>query len=166
MMKAQTTETKIKTNKGVGASIGRGVLTTSSADPFYMNRKKKNAYQKAWAKTNKNKINSYKIKFLKQHPDGSDTIWKRYANKYRFGGNKYLVFERDHYTCQDCGKTHDETRLDVHHKDRTGRNFIEQGKPSNNGIHNLITLCHKCHGRLHRLEYLANLKTCKKGRSK
>jgi hypothetical protein len=34
MMKAQTTETKIKTNKGVGASIGRGVLTTSSADPF------------------------------------------------------------------------------------------------------------------------------------
>lgn len=49
---------------------------------------------------------------------------------------KRAVIVRDNYTCQDCGGRE---MLEVHHRDGTGRNDPE----------NLITLCQKCHRKVH-----------------
>jgi 5-methylcytosine-specific restriction protein A len=67
-------------------------------------------------------------------------------NELRFGGNRQNALERDKYTCQKCGKTHHEAVLDVHHKDKTGRNKKEH----NHSLENLITLCHSCHTKEHK----------------
>ena len=49
---------------------------------------------------------------------------------------KRAVIIRDNYTCQDCGSRE---MIEVHHKDGTSRNDLE----------NLITLCQKCHRKVH-----------------
>ena len=54
------------------------------------------------------------------------------------------ILERDNFTCQECGS---QKRLDVHHKD--GNNYRKVGDNANNKFDNLVTLCHKCHMRLH-----------------
>ncbi len=51
--------------------------------------------------------------------------------------------ERDGYSCQYCGST---KNLQVHHIDNAGSTITEI--PDNN-LDNLITLCTKCHMRLH-----------------
>lgn len=51
-----------------------------------------------------------------------------------------IVYERDKYTCQKCGKTGCE--LTVHHKRPKARG----GK---NTEDNLVTWCKKCHQRFH-----------------
>lgn len=50
------------------------------------------------------------------------------------------VLNRDNYTCKLCGKTKDETILNVHHIERYADNE-ELRTDVNNGI----TLCYKCH---------------------
>ncbi len=66
--------------------------------------------------------------------------------EHRFGGNRQKALERDRYTCQVCGKTHHEIMLDVHHKDKSGRNKLVH----NHDIDNLITICHSCHTKQHK----------------
>ncbi len=51
---------------------------------------------------------------------------------------------RDNYTCQICGAT---TNVNAHHKD--GRSYVKSGIDANNDLSNLISLCDKCHQRLH-----------------
>lgn len=53
---------------------------------------------------------------------------------------RQIVLERDNFTCQDCGKTHHEVKLDVHHK-------IPFRVSQDNSLNNLITLCRSCHMR-------------------
>ena len=65
-----------------------------------------------------------------------------YKDKIRYGGNKYIVLERDNYTCQLCENT---TQLVIHHKDFSG-----QSELPNNDVDNLITLCRRCHINLHK----------------
>ena len=55
------------------------------------------------------------------------------------------VFERDNYTCQICGKRGG--RLNAHHIERY-RNCIDRRTDVSNGI----TLCDKCHKKIHHLE--------------
>ena len=81
----------------------------------------------------------------KNHQDNK-AYYRNLKAEARFGGNRQTCFERDKYTCQTCGKTHHETMLDVHHKDKMGRNKPVQ----NNDIDNLITLCHSCHTKSHK----------------
>lgn len=55
------------------------------------------------------------------------------------------IFERDNYTCQDCGRKGEwfffrNYDLDVHHMDGNGEN---------NNYENLITLCDECHFNAH-----------------
>ena len=50
------------------------------------------------------------------------------------------IRERDGETCSICGENHD---LDVHH-------VIPSYKGGSDDVHNLITLCHKCHRNKHR----------------
>ncbi len=57
--------------------------------------------------------------------------------------NKNLRLEVDEFTCQSCRTTEN---LDVHHIDRKGPHKTQS---PNNDLSNLITLCHRCHLRLH-----------------
>ena len=65
------------------------------------------------------------------------------TSKPRSRYNKKCRLEQDGNTCQSCGIGEG---LDVHHIDWQGPHLPG---PTNNGIDNLITLCHKCHLRLH-----------------
>lgn len=47
------------------------------------------------------------------------------------------VFERDHYQCQSCGKTHQETELNIDH-------IVSLAAGGQNDISNLQTLCSTC----------------------
>ena len=52
-----------------------------------------------------------------------------------FGGLRERVLERDHFRCRGCGKR---SALVVHHRDRCNRADL------------LVTLCIRCHIRIHR----------------
>lgn len=60
--------------------------------------------------------------------------------------NKILCLKRDNYSCIACGS---KENLDVHHRDGNSYRKVKNG--ANNNLDNLITLCHKCHLRLHLL---------------
>lgn len=51
---------------------------------------------------------------------------------------RQLILERDLFRCQNCGKTHHEVLLDIHHK-------IPFRISKDNCVENLITLCRSCH---------------------
>lgn len=60
---------------------------------------------------------------------------------------KKIVFERDNYICQICGKSKEEldgTHLCCHHIDPIKNNPIESAD-----IDNCITVCRKCHNLIH-----------------
>ena len=54
------------------------------------------------------------------------------------------ILERDKHKCRFCGS---EKNLDIHHID--GDSYDKKGLRANNDPDNLITLCHKCHAKLH-----------------
>jgi hypothetical protein len=55
-------------------------------------------------------------------------------SRERFGGLREQVLARDHGQCQCCG----EPGLPVHHR-----------RPGVHRLHRLVTLCLKCHARIH-----------------
>jgi hypothetical protein len=72
-----------------------------------------------------------------------------YYEKTIFPQLRKMVFERDEYTCQICGKTLEEAKLNntwltCHHIYPQKLNPIESAD-----IDNCITLCRECHNRLH-----------------
>jgi hypothetical protein len=77
---------------------------------------------------------------------------KEMWDKQMFGGNKQKALKRDNFKCQECGMTQEEHiklfifQLIVHHIDGAGR----RSEKPNNKIDNLITLCVRCHARVHR----------------
>lgn len=71
-------------------------------------------------------------------------------NKARFGGNKYLVFERDNYKCQICGSS---DKLLVHHRDTNNHTK----ETLNHKIDNLQALCRSCHTAIHHRKHFGCL---------
>ena len=69
----------------------------------------------------------------------------------RFGGNREKALERDLYTCQKCGVTHHQKKLEVHHIDKQGRNKKEQ----NHALNNLLVVCTSCHMRIHKKDIMS-----------
>ena len=70
---------------------------------------------------------------------------KTNKNKSRKSDYAYIkwrnnVLNRDNYTCQLCGKTKDETILNVHHIERYADN-----EELRTDVSNGITLCYECH---------------------
>lgn len=60
---------------------------------------------------------------------------------YKWLQLRQLILERDNFKCQDCGKTHHEIKLDIHH-------IIPYRINQNNSPNNLTTLCRSCHQKM------------------
>lgn len=65
----------------------------------------------------------------------------QYKDMIRFDGNKANVLRRDNCRCQFCNA---DKNLIIHHLDGSGNSDTP-----NNEMDNLVTLCRKCHARLH-----------------
>lgn len=76
-------------------------------------------------------------------------IWR---DNLRFDGQSEEVFERDNWECQECGMSQEQSiilfnrKLYIHHIDGNG----STSDNINNDIDNLITLCSRCHGKIHK----------------
>ena len=68
---------------------------------------------------------------------------------YEFSSRKEAIRNRDNYTCQCCGKKN--IRLEVHH-------IIYRSNDGTNDENNLITLCEKCHNKVHNEKLIINKK--------
>lgn len=68
-------------------------------------------------------------------------VCEDYANKKRYGGNYYLVCQRDKFKCAICESTEN---LCVHHIDG-----YDEAKPENNAINKMLLLCRTCHSNVH-----------------
>lgn len=104
-------------------------------------------YNAEYRKTHAKKMAQYKLKWYMVNIKGTDR-GKIARERRNYDGWRDKVIERDGYTCTRCGGR---TALVVHHLDGSGRG----SKEHNNSIHNLVTLCRKCHINEHRKEILA-----------
>jgi 5-methylcytosine-specific restriction endonuclease McrA len=64
----------------------------------------------------------------------------RTKTKAEFKANRKLALERDHYRCQECG---------IFAFDAEMHHLVPFNKSHDNSVSNLITLCHKCHLKVH-----------------
>lgn len=55
------------------------------------------------------------------------------------------VFERDNYTCQECGSMY---------LDKAPHHILPKGRGGGDTAENLITLCVRCHARRHGNNYI------------
>lgn len=73
---------------------------------------------------------------------GGKHLSKIKREEHYFSGKREEILQRDGYKCTECSA---KSSLVVHHVDYKGR-----GRPSpNNSNDNLITLCRKCHAKIH-----------------
>lgn len=81
---------------------------------------------------------------------GISQINDRIRASFKFREWRIAVFQRDHYTCQKCGSKHQKGSrpiLNVHHI----KPFAQYPELRFN-IENGLTLCKKCHDKIHGLE--------------
>lgn len=83
-----------------------------------------------------NKLYNYKYAY--------NDIKKNSRSNYEYFKWRKDVLERDNYICRLCGKTNDETILNVHHIERYADN-----KELRTDINNGITLCYDCHKKIY-----------------
>lgn len=108
----------------------------------------KREYKRKWRLKHKNRLNAEAKKKRIDDPELTRRTW----DNHMFGGHSQEVFERDNFECQECGMTQEQhfilfnRRLDIHHKDFKGRRHPEP----NNDVDNLVTVCLRCHARIHR----------------
>lgn len=77
----------------------------------------------------------------KKYPKGFKVASSREVNSLV----RQMVFERDNWTCQICGRTIKEAQLHCHHMDPVSQNPMFQ-----NDIDSCITLCKDCHKMVHK----------------
>jgi 5-methylcytosine-specific restriction endonuclease McrA len=110
---------------------------------------------KEYRKNNPEKIKAYNKLRWERDKDKIKAYSDKFRDNLRFDGQSEEVFERDNWQCQECGTSQEQSiilfnrKLYIHHKDGMGSGSNE----INNDIDNLITLCPRCHGRIHREIY-------------
>jgi 5-methylcytosine-specific restriction endonuclease McrA len=113
------------------------------------------AYAKEWRKNNQDKVKAYNKMRYERDIDKIKAYQDKFRDELRFDGQSEEVFERDNWECQECGMSQEQSiilfnrKLYIHHKDGMGSGSSN----INNDINNLITLCPRCHGRIHRKIY-------------
>jgi 5-methylcytosine-specific restriction endonuclease McrA len=83
-------------------------------------------------------LQTIKRREYEKHVDAYKERAKVCREQKRFSGRREAALERDGYKCTMCGSTE---RLEVHHKDSSGKT-----ERPNNKLSNLQTLCSSCHG--------------------
>ena len=76
-----------------------------------------------------------------KYPKGFKKATSREVSTYL----RQMVFERDNWICQKCGKTIEEVPLHCHHIKGYAQNKILA-----NDVDNCITLCKECHSEIHK----------------
>lgn len=71
-----------------------------------------------------------------------DACWERYGGKLNWELTRATVLMRDEFVCRLCLTRKKSHELRVHH-------MLPLSKGGTNELTNLITLCSKCHKRLH-----------------
>lgn len=108
-------------------------------------------FSKDYRKNNQDKIRAYNQMIKVRDKDKISDFQKGQRDKTLFGGKRQDVLERDNFECQGCGMSQEKhfvlfnTQLIIHHKDGCGRG---EENP-NNDMENLITLCIRCHTKVH-----------------
>ena len=106
---------------------------------------------KEWRRKNPEKVKAYAKKYCETHKEEIIERSRITRNKVYFDGRCDEVFERDNWQCQECGISPEQSillfnrRLAIHHIDGKGA----KAEIQNNDLDNLITLCIRCHCRLH-----------------
>lgn len=104
-----------------------------------------------WRKNNPDKVKDYRKKYAETHKEEIRERQRIIRKEMYFDGKCDEIFERDNWRCQECGISTEQSillfnrRLMIHHVDGKGENVEEP----NNDSDNLITLCCRCHCRLH-----------------
>lgn len=115
---------------------------TSAAKRMRDMRDRNSALQKLkeTPKTNSDRQRAFRAKQTcetKQHIP----MIEDYTNKKRYGGNYYLVCQREKFKCAICDS---EENLCVHHIDG-----YDELKPENNALNKMLLLCRTCHSNVH-----------------
>ena len=111
-------------------------------------KKETSEYKRKWRLKNRDKINKKRREWAKEN----NQEVKKQRDILRFGTDYQEVLERDNFECQSCGMSQEQhillfgRRLYIHHIDYNGRGE----KNPNNDVENLITLCVRCHTKVHR----------------
>ncbi len=108
--------------------------------------------QRRYALRNPEKIaeknRNYRLKNINKPKKFYPRNWSNYQDKYRFGGIRNIILERDNWQCQKCGMTNEQhiilfaRSITIDHIDGNGR----YSDNPNNNPNNLVTLCLRCHG--------------------
>lgn len=101
-----------------------------------------------WKKQNPEKWKSVKVAERIRNRSKYKLRNAVHHDQIRFGGNRQLVLDRDHYTCGHCKKGPlPRKQLVIHHIDGRGTGLAPEQQ--NNILENLIVLCRSCHMREH-----------------
>ena len=103
-------------------------------------RKELPAKAEAQPKTNAERQRAFRAKQTcseKQHIP----MIEDYTNKKRYGGNYYIVCQRDRFKCAICESMEN---LCVHHIDG-----YDDSKPENNAVGKMVLVCRNCHSKIH-----------------
>ena len=110
------------------------IQTPNNVDEEFLNELKRHTWN---FEDIENKIYTYKFKYNK--PNKYDSNRKN----YKYSKWRDSVLERDDYKCKMCGKSEDETILNVHHIIRYADN-----EELRTDVDNGITLCYECHKKI------------------
>ena len=107
-----------------------------------------------YRKNNPEKVKVYNKMRYERDIDKIKAYQTKFRDELRFSGQSEEVFERDGWECRECGMSQEQSiilfnrRLYIHHIDENGSGVIPEKR--NHQMDNLITLCSRCHGRIHR----------------
>lgn len=125
----------VKCNKTTRPHVGKGLCHT--------------CYFRKYVKENSIQVkNSKHLWYLKA---GGALRSKILRESLWFDSKREAVLKRDKYRCRTCGS---KTQLCVHHKDENGRG----SSSPNNKMGNLVTVCRRCHMKIHRKKIAAGQK--------
>lgn len=106
------------------------------------NKKTYKKSQKAYREKNKEYLKQQKKEWIRKNPKKRLLCNRKSKNKVYFGGNRNKAFERDNWSCQECGMTNKQ-HLIVFKKIITMHHI--SGNKKDSSLNNLVTLCLRCH---------------------
>ena len=118
-------------HKGQGFCTNCWRRNYNRQNPEAVKRWKRNDY----LKHKENYIKRVKL-YVENHREEKLHYWKEFHKKKKFGGFYDDVLKRDGNKCLLCGNE----KILIHHID---------GNKNHNSMNNLVTLCRKCHPKIH-----------------